>query len=161
MSGNSILVMGDFNEDVYNGVLSKIITDEPLQLCELCQWTTGQHLPPTHHRGSYPIDAIFCTADIAPTAVSLLPFGAGVGDHRVFLLDLTSSQSLIGDAFPRLMPAASRLSNCNSKQIRNKYNQVLNQLSNQHLLFHKLLWLNDEVDSLTETQFLLRINKID
>ncbi len=78
----------------------------------------------------------------------------------MFLLDKTS-QSLIGNAFPRVMPAASRLLNCNPNQIRNKYNQVLNQLSNRHLLFYKLLWLNDEVDSLTETQFLLRINKID
>jgi hypothetical protein len=47
------------------------------------------------------------------TAETLLLFGAGVGDHCVLIIDL-SSQSLIGDAFPRVLPAAGWLLNCNS-----------------------------------------------
>jgi hypothetical protein len=83
-----------------------------------------------------------------------------MGDHQVFLIDL-SSQSLIGDAFPRVLPAAAHLLNCASDHIQSKYNWVLNQLANRHLLFHKLLRLGRDLDSLSKVKFLVRINKID
>jgi hypothetical protein len=68
-------------------------------------------------------------------------------------------QSLIGDAFPRVLPAAERLLNCDSDRIQCKYNWVLNQLASRHLLFHKLLQMGCDLDSLSEAQFLVRINK--
>jgi hypothetical protein len=152
--------MGNFNEDVYNGILSTQLAMEPLCLHELCKQTTGQLLPPTHNQGSIPIDAIFGTVGVESTAATLLLFGAGVGDHQVFLIDL-SLQSLIGDTFPRVLPAPGRLLNCDSDRIQCKYNQVLNQLANRHLLFHKLLQMDCDLDSLSEAQFLVIINKVD
>jgi hypothetical protein len=161
ISGNEIVLMRDFNEDVYTGILSAVrLSSEPLCLQELCRQTTGQPLPPTHNQGRIPIDAIFGTTGVEPTAATLLPFGAGVGGHQVFLIDL-SSQSPIGDAFPRVLPAAAHLLNCDSNQIQSKYNWVLNQLANRHLLFHKLLRLGRDPNSLSKVQFLVRINKID
>jgi hypothetical protein len=160
IAGNEIVLMGDFNEDVYTGILSVQLPLDPLRLQELCRQTTGQPLPPTHNQGRIPMDAIFGTAGVEPTAAILLPSGAGMGDHRVFLIDL-SSQSLIGDAFPRVLPAAACLLNCDSDCIQSKYNRVLNQLANRHLLFHKLLQLGRDLDSLSKVQFLVRINTID
>jgi hypothetical protein len=157
---DEIVIMGDFNEDVYNGILSAQLAWEPLCLRELCKQTTGQLLPPTHNQGRIPIGAIFGTVGVESTAATLLPLGAGVGDHLVFLIDL-SSQYLIGDAFPRVLPAAGRLLNCDSDRIQCKNNRVLNQLANRHLLFYKLLQIGCNLDSLSEAQFLLRINKID
>ncbi len=90
---------------------------EPLRLLELCKQTTGQLLPPTHNQGSIPIDAIFGTVRVESTAATLFLFGGGVGDHLVFLIDL-SLQSLIGDAFPRVLPSAERLLNCDSDRIQ-------------------------------------------
>jgi hypothetical protein len=135
------------------------LASEPLCLRELFKQTTGQFLPPTHNLGIIPIDAIFGTVGVESTAATLLPFGAGVEDHQVFLIDL-SFQSLIGDAFPSVLPAAGSLPNCDSDCIQCKHNGVLNQLANRHLLFHKLLQMGPNLDSLSEAQFLVRINKV-
>jgi hypothetical protein len=152
--------MGDFNKDVYNGVLSVRISSETLRLCKLCLRTTGQPLPQTHNCGRLPINAIFGTVGMDSTATTLLLFGASVGDHQVFIIDL-SSQSIISDAFPRVLPAAGRLLNCNSDCICCKYNWVLNQLANRHLLFHKLLCIGHGLDALTNVQIFVRLSKVD
>jgi hypothetical protein len=151
--------LGDFNEDVYNSILSAQLALEPLCLHELCKQTTGQLLPPTHNQGRIPIDAIFGPVSVESTAATLFPFGAEVIDHQVFLIDL-SSQSLIWDAFPRVLPAAGHLLNYDSDRIQCKYNQVLNQLANRHILFHKLLQMGHDLNSFSEAQFLVRINKV-
>ncbi len=72
-----------------------------------------------------------------------------------------SSQSLIGGAFPRVLPAAGQLLNCNLDSICCKYKWVLNQLANRHLLFHKLIRIGCNLDALTKAQFLVRMNKVD
>jgi hypothetical protein len=77
-AGDKIVIMGEFNEDVYNGVLSVHISSESLQLHKLCLRTTGPPLPLTHNHGSLPIDAIFGTVGVDSTAMTLLLFGAGV-----------------------------------------------------------------------------------
>jgi hypothetical protein len=95
---------------------------------ELCQQITGDHFPPTHARGAAPIDAVFCTAGINGVAVALLPSRIGVGDHRVFMIDITSS-SMIGNVFPWVLPASGRLLNCSLDKIKKGYIWDLNQLT--------------------------------
>ncbi len=90
-AGDEIVIMGDLNKDIYKGILSVHISSEPLQLCKLCLWTTGQPLPPTHNHGRLPIDAIFWTVGVDSTAATLLLFGAGVGDHQVFIIVMEPS----------------------------------------------------------------------
>jgi hypothetical protein len=153
-------MMGNFNENVYSGAILTALAREDLRMTEICYWTTGEHLPPTHSRGSTPIDAVFGTAGLVCSAASLLPYNVGVGNHRVFIVDITL-ESILGDVFPRVIPASSRLLNCKSSKIKNSYIAVLNQLSNRHLIFQKLL-LTDRVSkhiSLAALQ--LRMNKID
>jgi hypothetical protein len=133
-SGDEILMMGDFNENVYSGAISTALAGEDLCMTEICYRTTGKHLPPTHRRGSTPIDAVFGTAGLVCSAASLLPCNKGVGDHRVFIVDITS-ESILGDVFPRVIPPSCRLLNCKSNKIKNSYIAVLNQLSNRHLIF--------------------------
>jgi len=98
-SGYEILLLGDFNEDVYTGQLALSLSGEFLRMKEVCYLTTGIHLPPTHNRGKVPIDAVFGTVGLMVTSVALLPSRTGVGDHRVFLIDV-SSNSILGDVFP-------------------------------------------------------------
>jgi hypothetical protein len=61
---------------------------------ELCRKITGDYFPPTHTHGAVPINAVFYTAGINGVAVALLPSQIGVGDHRVFMIDITSSSRL-------------------------------------------------------------------
>ena len=159
-SGYEILLLGDFNEDVYTGQLALSLSGEFLRMKEVCYLTTGIHLPPTHNRGKVPIDAVFGTVGLMVTSVALLPSRTGVGDHRVFLIDV-SSNSILGDVFPRVIPAAGRLLNCESDKIKNNYNKVLTQLSNRHLIFKKLLVVDQEDIGVSSAGVQLEMNKID
>jgi hypothetical protein len=47
-SVDEILMMGDFNENVYSGAISTAMAGEDLRMTEICYRTTGEHLPPTH-----------------------------------------------------------------------------------------------------------------
>ncbi len=74
-------------------------------------------------------------------AVALLPSQIGVGDHRVFMIDITSA-SMMGDIFPWILPASGQLLNCAAGRIKKNYIRVLNQLTAWHLLFKKLLYID-------------------
>jgi hypothetical protein len=95
---------------------------------ELCWQITDDYLPPTHARGAVPIDAVFCTAGIDGVAIALLPSQIGVGDHRVFMINITFS-SMIGNVLSWVLPAYGRLLNCSSDKIKKGYIRVLNQLT--------------------------------
>jgi hypothetical protein len=90
---------------------------------------------------------------------TLLPSLVGIGDHRVFILDI-DSRSLLGDVFPRVILMSRRLLNCASDWIKISYISVLNQLSNRHLLLKKLLLIDKESDSLSPASIHLWMNKV-
>jgi hypothetical protein len=136
--GNKILLIGDFNKNVYTGLLATALVGEDLQMHELCQRTSGVPLLPTHIHGRIPVDVIYATAGLVCSAVALLPCRMGVGDHKVFIIEIESN-SVIGDVFPHVLSTASRLLNCSSNCIKRNYIHVLNQLFNRHLIFKKLL----------------------
>jgi hypothetical protein len=92
--------------------------------------------------------------------VTLLPSQTGVGDHRVFLLDFTLS-SIFGDVLPKVIPASRRLLNCASDKIRCGYNRVLNQLVNRHLIFQKLLRIEQVSARVSINQIQLRMDRVD
>jgi hypothetical protein len=83
----------------------------------------------------------------------------GIGDHRVFIVDITS-KSILGNVFPRVIPASSCLLNCKSDKIKKSYIAVLNQLLNRHLIFKKLLLTDRASDNISLTPLQLRMNKI-
>ena len=127
-------------------------------MTEICYWTTGKHLPPTHSRGSTPIDAIFGTAGLVCSAASLLPRNVGVGNHRVFIEDITS-ESILGNVFLHVILASRCLLFCKSNKIKNSYIAVLNQLLN--LIFQKLLLTDRASEHISLTTLQLQMNKID
>jgi hypothetical protein len=106
-------------------------------MSEMCFWTTGILLPPTHARGSTPIIIVYGTAGLFCSSVALLPGRVGVGDHRVFIVNILP-ETILGNVFPRVIPAARQLLTCSSDKIRNNFTTVLNQLANRHLIFNKL-----------------------
>ncbi len=153
-SGDEILMMSDFNENVYSGAILTALAGEDLRMTEICYRTTGKHLPPTHSRGSTPIDAVFGTEGLVCSAASLLPFNEGVGDHRVIIVDVTL-ESILGNVFPHVIPPSK------SDNIKNSYIAVLNQLSNRHLIFQKLLLTDRASEHISHAALQLQMNKID
>jgi hypothetical protein len=140
--------------------MASALSGKFLRMKEVCHWTTGFPLPPTHNRGTLPINAVFGTTGLMVTSVALLPSQAGVGDHRVFLIDV-SSDSIMGDVFPRVIPAAGHLLNCESDKIKSNYIKVLTQLSNRYLIFKKLLFLDQESNRISPSMVQLKMNRID
>ncbi len=159
-AGNEILLVGDFNENVYTGTLADALERDEFRMSEVCQRMTGLPLPPTHNRGAVAINAFFGTSGIKSAAATLLPSHIGFGDHRVFVVDFTS-ELIMGDDLPRFIPATGRLLNCSSDRIKNNYIQMLNQLANRHLIFKKLLIIDQDSDRISPTQVQLRMNKVD
>lgn len=129
-----IVLCGDFNEHVYNGRLAKRLVQSDLLMQEQCLKATGSHLPATFINGHRPIDAVFATSGIEVLHAYLLPKYGGVGDHRCFILDFTSS-SVFGGVFPRVVPARACKLHCDSERICNNYNGVPRQLADRHHMF--------------------------
>ena len=159
-AGEEIILIGDFNENVYDGLLSQNLLHDDIRMSELCFRITGSRLPSTHIRGSVPIDAVYATTGVGGLAVTLLPHRAGVGDHRVFVIDI-SSESVLGDVFPRVIPASRRLLNCASDRIKASYISVLNQLTDRHRVYQKLQKIHHDSTQMTHTQLQLGMNKVD
>jgi hypothetical protein len=87
----------DANEDIYKKSIGKTLTDtEGLNMVEAVREFTGKKIGPTFFRGLKPIDGIWKTADVVITHACMMPAGFGVGDHRLFVLDMQAS-SLIGE----------------------------------------------------------------
>ena len=62
------------------------------------------------------------------------------------------SPTVIGDIFPQVIKASSRLLNCASDKIKQNYVSVLNQLVNRHFIFKKLLIVDKESEYIPRAQ---------
>ncbi len=78
---NDIVLLGDFNRNVYSGRLAHHLAQDDLNLTEICRQHTGIPIPTTFQTGSVPIDGIFATPSIKCVNVLILPHLGGVGDH--------------------------------------------------------------------------------
>ena len=61
---------------------------------------TGKKIGPTYFRGQLPFDGIWTTSDVTVANVCIMPAGYGIGDNRLFIVDLHTS-SLVGPGPPR------------------------------------------------------------
>lgn len=59
-----IILLGDFNENVYKDRLACPLAEDDLNMKEQCLQVTGEKLPATHVRGSRPIVRVFATAGV-------------------------------------------------------------------------------------------------
>jgi exonuclease III len=92
--GDSIIIMGDFNQDVRSQELREWserlgLEDKLLERVE----TEGTHLN-TYMGGHAPIDTILCTNGVEISKAGYLPFGEGVGDHRPIFVDISIASTL-------------------------------------------------------------------
>lgn len=160
-AGEELLLFGDFNENVYTGRLSRRLAEEDINMHEQFRAVNKKELPPTHVRSKKrAVCAVFATAGAECLSACVLPKYAGVGDHRLFILDF-SSASLIGTVFPKIVRAPARKLHCHSDRIRTNYVNLLNQLTDRHRMFHKLNKLALAQDELSPSTFQLLFNKWD
>ncbi len=85
-----IILLGDFNENVYTSRIAKRLAHPDLNFNKQCLGCTGMHILPTFRDGVMPIDAVYATAGIEWVNMHILPHKGGIGDHRCFIIDFSS-----------------------------------------------------------------------
>jgi hypothetical protein len=76
-----IVLLGDFNKNVYTGCIAHHLSQDDLNLSEICHRHTGVMIPLTFQYRSAPINGIFATPGIECINVMILPHYGGVGNH--------------------------------------------------------------------------------
>jgi hypothetical protein len=106
--GDRIILFMDHNEHTYDGPLGRALADtDGLGLQEAVLTHTGRKTGTTFLRGSKPIDSLWVTNDTDIVNTCVMPFGYGIGDHQMFILDVTM-ESLIGKNPTKVVCPASR-----------------------------------------------------
>ena len=136
--GDRLIVCLDANEDVYWKSLGKALTStEGLAMTEVVGAHTGKKLGATYFRGSKPIDAIWATSDVSIASACVMPVGFGIGDHRLFVVDVLIN-SLVGiDPIRVVRPQARRL-NTKIPSAMSTYNDELEKLVERHRLLERV-----------------------
>ncbi len=125
-----------------------------LMLSEQCLQCTGIHIPPTFRDGTIPIDAIFVTAGIECINVYTLLHKGGVGNHRCFIVDFTSS-SIIRTKFPNIVWCSARKLHCKLTRLVQSYNAKLDMLCNQHKMFQRIYFIYSHIDCFSDDNFFI------
>ena len=142
--GDSIVVIGDWNEDVR---CDRIVDfKERLGLHDVMLEKLGndQEPPNTYQRGRNPIDTILCTRGIEVNKAGYLPFGEGVGDHRALFIDVTIASTL-GVNLPPDKTAKARRLKLQDPRIIKKYVKYLKHFFKRHSLSDQSKLLQDRV----------------
>jgi len=143
--GESIVVIGDWNEDIRSERLAEF--KERLGLHDVMLERLGDTVDPpnTYQRGIKPIDTILCTRGIVVEQAGYLPFGEGVGDHRALFIDVTIASTLGVNLPPDKSVRARRLK-LQDPRIIKKYVRYLKHFFNRHSLLDQSKLLQDRVN---------------
>ena len=159
-AGEEIILCGDFNENVYNSSIGRRLAQPDLLMKEQCLLKTGERLLNTFIAGTRPIDGVFATLGIKVMDAGLLPKYGGISNHRAFIFDFTTT-SVLGMLFPRVLPHQGRKLNCHCEQIRDNYNNILDELAGRHEMYHKMNGLTKLADIMIAADFQTKINRWD
>ncbi len=104
----------------------------------------GAHQPYTHINGSIPIDGGYKSPEIEVLNVCMLPFLDSPGDHRAFIIDI-STRSLLGEfRYKVCRPISRRLITSQQRSV-DVYNRIVNEQFDRHRIVIRL----DAVDKMT------------
>jgi hypothetical protein len=159
-AGHEVILSLDANQDIYDGSLAISLVEAPFHMCCLFQQATGEKAPNSHFRGRTPITTIFGSNGLTVGDGMAYPHWYGVGDHRVFVVEV-SAASLFGGKYPTVGSAAARTLNCKISRCRAQYNSVLKSLCDRHKMHEKLLRLKCLDDNVTPAQYQLMHNRWD
>ena len=98
--GDSVVVMGDWNEDVESRQFTERRDLLGLKDIMLDNLEDGERAPNTYSRGKQPIDTILATIGVEVRKTGYLLFGEGIGDHRALFADIVIS-SVLGVKLPQ------------------------------------------------------------
>jgi hypothetical protein len=110
-AGNRRILFMDHNKIVVTGALGTVLSDKDgLDLREAVIQHTGKHPGATFFCGSKQIDGLWVSSDLNICNACVMPFGYGVGDHHVFIVDIPLFL-LVGINPVKIVQPAGRSSN--------------------------------------------------
>ncbi len=159
-SDTNIILLGDFNENVYTGWITKRLEQADLNFSKQCLGCTGMHIPPTFRDGIMPINAVYATAGIKCVNTYIFPHKDGIGDHRCFIIDFSLS-SVIGTRFQNIVWCAARQLHCKLTQLVQAYNRKLDLVCSRHKMYERIYFIYSHVEYLSDEDFTYLINNWD
>ena len=107
------------------GKFNLAITRAGLDLEEFRHTCWGAHQPYTHISGKIPINGGYKSPEIEVLNVCMLLFLDSPGDHRVFIIDI-STRSLLGEFWYKVCHPVSRPLITSQQGLVNEYNKIVN-----------------------------------
>jgi hypothetical protein len=158
-NGDNIILVGDFNEDVYQDGLAARLQEEDLQMSCQFQRINGERLPNSHQSGRTPLMTMFATEGIQCTNAYAAAHGAHVGDHRLLIYDF-HAPSILGTHLPHMPRPQGRGVRSKVPRLRKTYNKRLNELNERNNMRQRL---DDIANStvLTNNEKLVLLNRWD
>jgi hypothetical protein len=106
--GERMVLFMNHNEHVYDGALGKALSDrEGLNFSEVILNHNGLQTGATFFRGSKSINGLWASSNLDISDACVMPFGYGIGDHCVFVLDIPL-ESLLGENPVKIVRPASQ-----------------------------------------------------
>jgi hypothetical protein len=99
-AGERLAICLDANGNIYMQMLGEMLTNpEGLGMIEAVGSYTGKKIGPKYFWGQLPIYGIWATPEVMVANACIMPAGYGIGDHRLFIVDLHTSL-LVGPGPP-------------------------------------------------------------
>jgi hypothetical protein len=143
-SGKRIILLMDANEHVLTGRFNRGISRVGLDLEEFTHKCWGAQPPYTHINGSIPIDGGYKSPEIEVLHVCLLPFLDSPGDHRAFIINI-STRLLLGEYRYKVCRPVSRRLIMSQQGSVDEYNRIVREQFDRHRIPECL----DAVDKMT------------
>ena len=136
--GDRIIVCLDANENIYSKAIGKALSDPAgLAMTEVVGKFTNKKVGATYFRGSNPIDGIWATPDITILNACIMPVGYGIGDHRMFIIDILTAD-IIGCNPPAVVRPQARRLITRLPGVTKKYNDTLDKLVLDHRIIERV-----------------------
>jgi len=158
--GYHIILAMDANQDVYTGKLAQKLREEPLNISCLMEGAMGSQVPNSHFSGSKKISTIFGSAGVITGNAMCFPHWYGIGNHRVMVIEVSTTTTFGGSLPPIASPTARNL-RCNISRVRQNYCKTLETLVQRHKIHQKLLDLELVEPYLSAADYQLLHNKLD
>ena len=159
-TGENIVLFTDANSDVYKGILATRLLKSDIRMTERCKDILGHESPNSHFRGSLPISGIFSTSGVNCVNVFQSAHGAGIGDHRLFVMDIDLA-SMIGEDFPKLVRLPGRKLQASKYHPRKSYVKSLRGNIVRHKITERYDDLRVNHHSLSTEEKQTAIDKLD
>ena len=139
----------DMNEHVLQGQVACRLLSMGLIKATHQNW--GDVEPHTLIGRVDPIDGVWHTPNLEVSAVLLLSFCEGLGDHRTMLVDVTTHSAIGKHEFKVMHPNARRLNSTNTK-VRSCYISYLEGQMSTHRMTDRLVVCEQNITSFSASE---------